>query len=168
MVELPKDLFPGYRSYWAVGTRPGYSGLLTLIKEEPGNVWRGLHDDDPDDEGRVMTLDLGKIYLINSYFPNSSQFVSISACPSKGHTGFCCCTCAWHRAGGGAFWKTSSERNAPRTLVLRFCVAGAFWKLLSMPNVSKVYFRRRIPKILYYASSFSSRQFFRIVADFKI
>ena len=34
--------FPGYHAYWNVGVRPGYSGLLTLIKESSLPVTKGM------------------------------------------------------------------------------------------------------------------------------
>lgn len=66
-------LFPGYHPYWSIGLRPGYSGLLTLVKESSLPTTKGLHEEDPDDEGRVTTIDLGPYYAINAYFPNASE-----------------------------------------------------------------------------------------------
>ena len=66
-------LFPGYHPYWNIGLRPGYSGLLTLVKESSLPIIRGLRADDPDEEGRVITLDVGKYFAMNVYFPNASE-----------------------------------------------------------------------------------------------
>lgn len=71
-LDLP-SLFPGYHAHWSIGQRPGYSGLLTLTQDSSLPMTKGLHEEDTDEEGRVVTLDLGKLYLINVYFPNASR-----------------------------------------------------------------------------------------------
>jgi exodeoxyribonuclease-3 len=58
--------------YWsACKTKKGYSGTAIICKKEPKNVIYGLYD--LDNEGRVITLELEKYYLIHVYTPNSGQ-----------------------------------------------------------------------------------------------
>lgn len=64
---------PGYHQYFFDAIRKGYSGTAVFTKEEPINVTRGLGIEDLDTEGRTLTLEFPKFYLINSYSPNSQQ-----------------------------------------------------------------------------------------------
>ena len=56
--------------------RKGYSGVMTILKEQPKNVIKGLGIPEFDDEGRVITVDLGNFYLINAYFPRAGDGLS--------------------------------------------------------------------------------------------
>jgi len=49
----------------------GYSGVLTLAKIKPNNVKYGIGIEKFDIEGRVITMEYDKFYLINVYFPNA-------------------------------------------------------------------------------------------------
>ncbi len=64
--------FAGYNEYWHPAERPGYSGTAVLTKIEPISVDRG----EWDDEGRVLTLEFEKFYLVNTYFPNANHELS--------------------------------------------------------------------------------------------
>lgn len=57
----------GYSLYWNSAERRGYSGTATATRRKPLAVERG----DFDNEGRVLTLDMGTFYLVNVYSPNS-------------------------------------------------------------------------------------------------
>ncbi len=61
---------PGYTVYWHSAHRPGYSGTAVFTREEPRQVVYGIGGDHQD-EGRVMTLDYDRFYLINAYVPNA-------------------------------------------------------------------------------------------------
>ena len=56
--------------------RKGYSGVMTVLKEQPKNVIKGIGIPEFDDEGRVITVDLGNFYLINAYFPRAGDNLS--------------------------------------------------------------------------------------------
>ncbi|MDE6271274.1 MAG: exodeoxyribonuclease III [Muribaculaceae bacterium] len=56
-----------YQLFWNSAERRGYSGTATATRICPLNVECGQFDN----EGRVLTLDLGEFYLINVYSPNS-------------------------------------------------------------------------------------------------
>lgn len=57
----------GYELFWNSAERRGYSGTATATRIRPQAVECGSFDN----EGRVLTLDLGEFYLVNVYSPNS-------------------------------------------------------------------------------------------------
>lgn len=62
--------------YWSpCKTRGGYSGTAIFTKKQPLNIFYGLEykNKELDDEGRVITLEFNKYYLIHVYTPNSGQ-----------------------------------------------------------------------------------------------
>lgn len=68
--EVPVD---GYRQYWCSAEKKGYSGTALFTKEEPENVSYGIGIDEHDHEGRVITAEYEKLYLVNVYVPNSQD-----------------------------------------------------------------------------------------------
>jgi len=64
--------FVGYNEYWHPAEKAGYSGTAILTKIESISVARG----DWDHEGRVLTLEFEKFYLVNTYFPNANHELS--------------------------------------------------------------------------------------------
>ncbi|MFV0528033.1 MAG: exodeoxyribonuclease III [Lachnospiraceae bacterium] len=64
---------PGYHQYWNYAKRKGYSGTAVFSKEEPLSVSYGIGMEEHDDEGRVITLEFPKFYLVTVYTPNSKQ-----------------------------------------------------------------------------------------------
>ena len=65
--------FDGYRSYWNYAEKKGYSGTAIYTRQEPLKVTLGLGIDEHDHEGRVITLEMEKFYLVNVYVPNSQD-----------------------------------------------------------------------------------------------
>ncbi|MBO4265546.1 MAG: exodeoxyribonuclease III [Clostridia bacterium] len=63
---------PGYFKFWNSAERAGYSGTLTLTKHEPMSVTYGIEGKHTD-EGRVITLEYPKFYMVNCYAPNSKD-----------------------------------------------------------------------------------------------
>lgn len=61
----------GYHDYWNYAEKKGYSGTAVFTKIEPLNVVKGLGIEEHDNEGRVLTLEFEKFYLVNVYTPNS-------------------------------------------------------------------------------------------------
>ena len=59
--------------HWATAEKNGYSGLLTLVKGEHGDVRVGLGIEEFDSEGRWLEVDVGPYTFVNSYFPNSQR-----------------------------------------------------------------------------------------------
>ena len=78
--ELADILHPekiAYDIFYNSAKRPGYSGTAILVKHGKNTKnFKILPDLKWDDEGRVQTLDMGKYYLINIYFPNANHELS--------------------------------------------------------------------------------------------
>ena len=72
-----KNLFQNkykYKSYWNCSTeKKGYAGTAILTKSEPISVSNGIKIDKHDKEGRVITLEFDKFYLISCYTPNAGE-----------------------------------------------------------------------------------------------
>lgn len=65
--------FPGYHQYWNYAKRKGYSGTAVFTKKEPDSVTYGIGIEEHDQEGRVITLDMGSFYFVCVYVPNSQN-----------------------------------------------------------------------------------------------
>ena len=65
--------FDGYTSYWNSAEKKGYSGTAIFTKIKPKNVGYGIGIEEHDKEGRVITLEFEKFYLVNIYTPNSKR-----------------------------------------------------------------------------------------------
>ena len=65
--------FENYQSYWNSAEKKGYSGTAIFTKEEPINITYGIGIEEHDKEGRIITLEYEKFYLINNYTPNSKR-----------------------------------------------------------------------------------------------
>jgi exodeoxyribonuclease-3 len=65
---------PEYEVFWhACSVKKGYSGTAVLTKIPPIASWQGLRDSTLDDEGRTLTLEFEKFFLVNVYTPNSGD-----------------------------------------------------------------------------------------------
>ncbi len=62
-----------YGVYSNPAAKKGYSGTLTLSKEKPLKVLKGMGNEDFDNEGRVLALEFEKFWFVNTYFPNSQR-----------------------------------------------------------------------------------------------
>ena len=65
--------FDGYESYWNYADKKGYSGTAIFTKHKPLSVSYGLGIDEHDHEGRVITLEMEKFYLVTCYTPNAQD-----------------------------------------------------------------------------------------------
>lgn len=65
--------YPGYYKYFNYAEKKGYSGTAIFTKIKPINVSYGIGIDEHDKEGRVITLEFEKFYLVNIYVPNSKR-----------------------------------------------------------------------------------------------
>ena len=63
----------GYYCYWNYAERKGYSGTAIFAKQEAQNVTYGIGVEEHDHEGRVITLEYEKFYLVTCYTPNSQS-----------------------------------------------------------------------------------------------
>ncbi len=74
MQEGQLDLqFDGYSSYWNYAEKKGYSGTAIFTKHSPLSVSYGIGIEEHDHEGRVVTLEMEKFYLVTVYVPNSQD-----------------------------------------------------------------------------------------------
>ena len=65
--------FIGYTSYWNYADKKGYSGTAIFTRHTPLNVTYGMGIDEHDHEGRVITLEMEKFFLVTVYTPNSQD-----------------------------------------------------------------------------------------------
>lgn len=65
--------FPGYESYWNYAEKKGYSGTAIFTKHHPLSVKLGIGKEGFDEEGRVITLEYEKFYLVTVYTPNAKE-----------------------------------------------------------------------------------------------
>lgn len=62
-----------YFIYWNSAEKKGYSGTVVFTKEKPQKVSYGIGIEEHDKEGRVITLEYEKFYLVDCYTPNSQR-----------------------------------------------------------------------------------------------
>ncbi len=65
-----------YRYYSTCTKKGGYSGTSIYSKKKPINVIHGMNHEDHDAEGRMITLEFRKFFLIHVYTPNSGQVLA--------------------------------------------------------------------------------------------
>lgn len=70
--QLELDL-PGYYQYWNYAEKKGYSGTAIFTKKKPLSEARGIGIEEHDKEGRVITLEFEKFYMVTVYTPNSQN-----------------------------------------------------------------------------------------------
>ncbi|HEY8886643.1 MAG TPA: exodeoxyribonuclease III [Candidatus Microsaccharimonas sp.] len=86
--QVDLDL-PGYHLYWNSADKAGYSGTAIFSKTEPLQVINGFTDDiaekynlagdsygDPSKEGRVISAEFEKFWIVTVYTPNSKGDLS--------------------------------------------------------------------------------------------
>ena len=64
---------PGYFQYWNYAKKKGYSGTAVFTKKEPLSVTYGMGIEEHDQEGRLITLDMGDFYFVCVYVPNAQN-----------------------------------------------------------------------------------------------
>ena len=67
---------PNYDHYWNSAEKKGYSGTVIFTKLKPLNVENGLGIEKHDSEGRVITMEFDKWFLVNCYTPNAKRDLS--------------------------------------------------------------------------------------------
>lgn len=69
-IELVLD---GYYQYFNSAIKKGYSGTAVFTKQKPINVTYGIGIEEHNQEGRIITAEYEKFYLVNCYTPNSKR-----------------------------------------------------------------------------------------------
>lgn len=80
---------PGYHEYWNSAVKKGYSGTAIFSKQQPLEVINGFPHDfakrfkfadelerDAGEEGRVITAEFAKFYVVTVYTPNAKDDLS--------------------------------------------------------------------------------------------
>ena len=80
---------PMYEEYWNSAKKKGYSGTAIFSKMKPLSLIFGLPDDilkkyklaedgygDPNEEGRVVSAEYDKFFIVNVYTPNAKPDLS--------------------------------------------------------------------------------------------
>ena len=65
--------FEGYDSYWDYADKKGYSGTAIFTRHKPLAVTRGRDIDEHDHEGRAVTLEMDRFFLVTVYVPNAQD-----------------------------------------------------------------------------------------------
>jgi exodeoxyribonuclease-3 len=71
--EKDRWLFTPYETFWNPADRKGYSGTLTLVKDQPVSLKKGLNIDRFDHEGRTIQAEFDSFTLFNLYVPNGGR-----------------------------------------------------------------------------------------------
>ena len=64
---------PDYVEFFNSAEKKGYSGTAILARQTPLSVKMGMDSDLHDHEGRLITLEYDKFYLVTVYTPNSQD-----------------------------------------------------------------------------------------------
>ncbi|KFB35487.1 AGAP009587-PA-like protein [Anopheles sinensis] len=72
--QLPEEArqIPGYHPYWLC-PKGGDAGVAIYSKKMPFHVSYGLGDEEQDQDGRLLTAEYEKFYLVCVYVPNSGR-----------------------------------------------------------------------------------------------
>ena len=65
--------YEGYQSYWNYADKKGYSGTAIFTRRQPLSVSYGIGLDQHDHEGRVITLETERCFVVTCYTPNSQD-----------------------------------------------------------------------------------------------
>ncbi len=73
--DIPMEVryYEGYYKYFNPAKKKGYAGTALFTKIKPIKVEFGIGDEKFDSEGRVITAEYDKFYLVNAYFPNAQH-----------------------------------------------------------------------------------------------
>ncbi len=63
----------GYNQYWNYAEKKGYSGTAIFTRESPLGAAFGIGSEEHDREGRVITLEFPRFYMVTVYTPNSQD-----------------------------------------------------------------------------------------------
>lgn len=70
-VDIEFSQYPHH--YWNAAEKKGYSGTAIFSKQKPKHVEYDIGIAKHDKEGRVITLEFPKFYLVNVYTPNAGE-----------------------------------------------------------------------------------------------
>jgi len=67
------SILEDYQQYWNDANKKGYAGTAIFTKKKPLSVTYDLGIKEHDKEGRVITIEFPKFYLVNVYTPNAQR-----------------------------------------------------------------------------------------------
>ncbi|MEN8243247.1 MAG: exodeoxyribonuclease III [Chloroflexota bacterium] len=73
LTEENHQLFAPYKVLWNPAEKKGYSGTLTLVKDQTVKMKKGLGVDRFDHEGRTIQAEFEEFVLFNLYVPNGGR-----------------------------------------------------------------------------------------------
>ena len=68
-----RRIFKEYNMFWNSAEKKGYSGTAIFTKNKPIKVTYGIGISEHDNEGRVITLEFEKFYMVDIYTPNAKR-----------------------------------------------------------------------------------------------
>lgn len=77
--KIPKEVqeIEGYKMYWNPSKSSGYAGVALFSKEEPITLQLGIGVEEYDEEGRCITAEFEKFYVICVYVPNAGKSIRV-------------------------------------------------------------------------------------------
>ena len=86
-IKIGKSGFPakatsvdGYKLYYEGSKKPGYAGVAMYCKQVPIKVMFGFENPQLDCEGRVLTAEFERFFIINVYAPFSGEYLDKLDC----------------------------------------------------------------------------------------
>ncbi|WP_435923974.1 exodeoxyribonuclease III [Paenibacillus sp. DYY-L-2] len=73
--QIDLDIGPEYEQYWNYAEKKGYSGTAVFTRIKPVSVRFGM-EEDSEPEGRLVTLEFERFFLVNVYTPNAKRDLS--------------------------------------------------------------------------------------------
>jgi len=70
--QIEMDLGEEVYQYWNYAIKKGYSGTAVFTRFKPLSVRYGM-EEDSEPEGRMITLEFDRFYLVNVYTPNAKR-----------------------------------------------------------------------------------------------
>lgn len=70
--QIEMDLGEDVYQYWNYAIKKGYSGTAVFTRVKPLSVRYGM-EEDSEPEGRMITLEFDRFYLVNVYTPNAKR-----------------------------------------------------------------------------------------------
>ena len=70
--QIEMDLGEDVHQYWNYAIKKGYSGTAVFTRIKPLSVRYGM-EEDSEPEGRMITLEFDRFYLVNVYTPNAKR-----------------------------------------------------------------------------------------------
>lgn len=73
--QIELEIAPEYEQYWNYAEKKGYSGTAVFTRIKPLSVRYGM-EEDYEPEGRMLTLEFERFFLVNVYTPNAKRDLS--------------------------------------------------------------------------------------------